>query len=218
MKIIYCLSTACMIIIMSLCGSVACADQGDKPGEPSFPIAVEAKAFVARFDRTELVKDDVFIKVLVDLAQSDMSAEAKADAFALVQERIGWLFVGAARLFPNEGYARTIAMIVTTYIQYQQKMPADLKVERLLELARKARDDHPLRASNALLLATILNHKASKESVLKAIDAHAIENATVPAIDLHNLSLAAALASTPPSSQSLSVYCRISNQRRAGRT
>jgi hypothetical protein len=191
-------SIACVITaIMAFCVDAAYAGQDDKPREPSFPIAAEATAFVARFNRTELVKDDVFIKVLVDLAQSDMSAEAKADAFALMQERIGWLFVGAARLFPNESYARTIAMILSTYVQYQQKMPADLKVEPLLDLARKTRGDHPLRASNALLLATILNHKASKESVMKAIDGHAIENATVPAIDLHNLSLAAALALDP---------------------
>src|SRR5271166_4196923 len=52
-------------------------------------------------------------------------------------------------------------MILSTYFQYQQKMPADLNVEPLFDLARKTRGDHPFRASNALLLATILNPKAS---------------------------------------------------------
>jgi hypothetical protein len=196
MKPVCWVSAACVVIV-TFCGDAARAAQDEKTREPSFPIAAEAKAFVGRVDRTELAKDDVFVKALVDLAKSDMPAEAKADAFALMQERIGWLFVGAARLFPNESYARTIAMILTTYFEYQQKMPADLKVEQLLDLARKTRGDHPLRASNALLLATILNPKASKESILKAIDARAIEDATVPAIDLHNLSLSAALALDP---------------------
>jgi hypothetical protein len=189
-------SSAC-VVIMAICGNAARGAQDDKAREPSFPIASDAKTFVGRFDRAEIAKDDVFVNVLVDLAKSGMPAEAKADAFALMQERIGWLFVCAARFFPNESYARTIAMILSTYFQYQQKMPADLKVEPLLDLARKTRGDHPLRASNALLLATILNPKASKESILKAIDARAIEDATVPAIDLHNLSLSAALALDP---------------------
>jgi hypothetical protein len=110
-KLAYRVFIAC-IMAMATSGDAALAAQVDKTREPSFPIAAEAKAFVGRFDRTELAKDDVFVKVLVDLAKSDMPAEAKADTFALMQERIGWLFVGAARLFPNESYARTIAMML----------------------------------------------------------------------------------------------------------
>jgi hypothetical protein len=164
---------------------------------PSFPRAAEAEAFVNRFDRRELVRDEVFVKVLQELARSDLSPQAKADAFALMQERIGWLFVGAARLFPRCGYAQTVAMMLSTYFQYQQKMPAGLDVGPLLELARTARGEHPLRASNALLLATILNPKAAKEAVDKAVDAGAIAKAPVPAIDLHNLAFAAALTAEP---------------------
>lgn len=164
---------------------------------PSFARAAEAEAFVARFDRTELVRDEVFVKVLQDLARSDLTPQAKADAFTLMQERIGWLFVGAARLFPGCGYAQTVAMTLSTYFQYQQKMPDGLDVGPLLDLARTSRADHPLRASNALLLATILNRKASKEAVEKAIDAEAIAKAPVPAIDLHNLAFAAALTADP---------------------
>jgi hypothetical protein len=187
------LSVACLVVV-AVFGAAAIAAQDDKDRTPSFPIAAEAKAFVDRIDRMELVKDEVFVKVLGDLVKSNLSPEAKADAFALMQDRIGWLFVGAARVFPKASYAQTIAMILTTYFKYQQKMPADLKVEPLLELARKARGDHPFRASNALLLATIVNHKAAKETVRKAINAEAIAKASVPAIDLHNLCLAAALA------------------------
>jgi hypothetical protein len=187
---------AAVLAAFWILASIAVAAQGPKDVDkkaPSFPIAAEAKAFVDRYDRTELVKDAVFIKVLEELARSKLSPEAKADAFALMQERIGWLFVGAARVFPGHGYAQTIAMILTTYVQYQEKMPAGLDVGPLLALSRTARDNHPLHASNALLLATILNYKAAKEAVDKAIDAKAIEKAPVPAIDLHNLCLAAAL-------------------------
>jgi hypothetical protein len=165
--------------------------------KPSFARAAEAEAFVARFDRTELVRDEVFVKVLQELARSDLSPQAKADAFALMQERIGWLFVGATRLFPGYGYFQTATMILSTYFQYQQKMPEGLDVGPLLELARTSRADHPLRASNALLLATILNPKAAKETVEKAIDAEAIAKAPVPTIDLHNLAFAAALTADP---------------------
>ncbi len=187
---------AALAILVSIAGAAPAAED-DKDTKPSFPIAAEATAFVARFDRMELIKDAVFVKVLEELARSKLSPEAKADAFALMQERIGWLFVGAARLMPNASYAQTTAMILTTYFEYQQKMPADLEVGPLLELARTARGTHPLRASNALLLATILNKKAAKEAVRKAIDPKAIAKATVPAIDLHNLSLAAALVLDP---------------------
>jgi hypothetical protein len=191
---------AAVLAAFWILASIAVAAQGPKDVDkkaPSFPIAAEAKAFVDRYDRTELVKDAVFIKVLEELARSKLSPEAKADAFALMQERIGWLFVGAMRLFPKVGYAQTTAMILTTYFEYQQKMPADLEVGPLLELARTARGTHPLRASNALFLATILNPKAAKDAVRKAIDAKAIAKAAVPAIDLHNLSLAAALTLDP---------------------
>ncbi len=187
---------AALVVLVSI-GSAESAAADDKDTKPSFPIAAEAQTFVGRYDRMELVKDAVFVKVLEELAGSKLSPEAKADAFALMQERIGWLFVGAMRLFPKAGYAQSIAMILSTYFQYQEKMPAGLEVGPLLDLARSARDAHPLRASNALLLATILNHKAAKDAVRKAIDAKAIAKASVPAIDLHNLCLAAALVRDP---------------------
>jgi hypothetical protein len=185
-----------LAILVSI-GHARAVAEDDKDQAPSFPIAAEARAFVDRYDRMELVKDAVFVKVLEELARSKLSPEAKADAFALMQERIGWLFVGAARLMPNASYAQTTAMILTTYFEYQQKLPADLEVGPLLELARKARETHPMRASNALLLATILNHKAAKDAVRKAIDPKAIAKTPVPAIDLHNLGLAAALTRDP---------------------
>jgi hypothetical protein len=192
--------SAAVVIVLGIVASISGAGPGTKDDEsqaPSFPIDAEAKAFVGRFDRTELVKDEVFVKVLKELAGSKLSPEAKADAFALMQERIGWLFVGAARLFPKCGYAQTMAMILSTYFKYQEDLPAGLDVAPLLELSRTARAQHPLRASNALLLATILNHKAVKDAVSKAIDAEAIRKAPVPAIDLHNLCLAAPLVRDP---------------------
>jgi hypothetical protein len=170
-------------------------DRDDK--KPSFPFEPAAEAFIGKFDRTALLNDEVFIKALVELAKSDLSPSAKADVFALMQQRIGWLFVGAARLFPGKGYAQTQAMVLTTFFQYQQKMPKGLEVGPLLELARTGRADHPLRPSNAILLATILNRESAKDAVRKAIDHKAIEAAQVPAIDLHNLGLAAALTADP---------------------
>lgn len=160
---------------------------------PSFPIAGEALVFVNKYHRTELVKDPVFIKVLVELARSKIPPEARADAFALMQERIGWLFVGTSRLFPGCGYAQTVAQTLSVYFKYQEAMPPGLPVAPLLELSKTARRTHPWRASNALLLATILDHRAARETVIEAIDAKAIDEAPVPAIDLHNLAFAAAL-------------------------
>jgi hypothetical protein len=86
---------------------------------------------------------------------------------------------------------------LSTYVEYQQKMPPGLEVGPLLAFASESRKDHPFRSSNALLLATILNRKAAKEAVVKAIDAKAIATANVPAIDLHNVAMAAALTGDP---------------------
>jgi hypothetical protein len=171
------------------------SDGGEK--KPSFPIEPAAEAFIGKFDRMALLKDDVFVKALEDLAKSNLSPAAKADAFALMQQRVGWLFVGAARLFPGQGYAQTQAMVLSTFFQYQQKMPKGLEVGPLLEFARMHRADHPLRASNAILLASILDRASAKDAVRKAIDLKAIEAAPVPAIDLHNLGLASALTGDP---------------------
>lgn len=169
--------------------------EGDK--KPSYPVEPTAAAFVARFDRRALLEDPVFLKALEDLARSDLTPEAQADAFALLQRQLGWLFSGAVRVFPKLGYAETQAQVLTTYFQYQEQLPKDLKVGPLLDLARTARAAHPLRGSNALLLATILNHNAAQEAVTKAIDLKLVESAPVPAIDLHNLCLAAALTRDP---------------------
>ena len=182
--------------------AVSVADNGPpkpNPGDKkaSFPIDPAAEAFIGKFDRTALLKDEVFIKALEDLAKSDLSPAAKADAFALMQQRVGWLFVGAARLFPGQSYAQTQALVLTTFFEYQQKMPKGLEVGPLLELVRTSRADHPLRASNAILLAVILNRESAKDAVGKMIDLKAIEAAPVPAIDLHNVGLAAALAVDP---------------------
>jgi hypothetical protein len=200
--ILPCLFSAMLVGTVLLSANVAAAiegpqapDGGDK--KPSFPIDPKAEAFIGKFDRLALLKDEVFLKALEDLAKCDLSPEAKADAFALMQQRIGWLFVGAARLFPGRSYAQTQAMVLTTFFQYQQKMPKGLEVGPLLELARTTRAGHPLRASNAILLASILNRAAAKDAVRKSIDLKEIEAAQVPAIDLHNLGLAAALTADP---------------------
>jgi len=173
----------------------AAQDEAERPEDrtPSYEVAQAARDFVGRFERQELFDDDTFIRTLRELARSDLPPEAKADAFILMQERLGWLFAGAARLFPNQGYAQTAAAMLSTYIQYQEAMPKDLDVEPLLDLAKTARADHPFRSSNALLLATILNHEQAKPAVREAIDFEAIQAAPVPPIDLHNLAFAAAL-------------------------
>jgi hypothetical protein len=173
--------------------------QGAIPADhkPSYPIEADAEAFVGKHPREKLSQDDVFIAVLQELARSDLSPRSKADAFALMQERIGWLFAGCTRLFPMHGYFQTQTLILSTYVEYQQKMPPGLEVGPLLAFASESRKDHPFRSSNALLLATILNRKAAKEAVVKAIDAKAIATANVPAIDLHNVAMAAALTGDP---------------------
>ena len=171
--------------------------KGAEDHKPSFSIQAEAEAFVAKHTREELSRDDVFVAVLQDLAKSRLSPKSQADAFALMQERIGWLFAGSARLFPKHGYFQTQTLILSTFFQYQQKMPQGLDVAPLLVFAKETRGDHPLRASNALLLATILNRSAAYEAAKAAIDAKLIASTKVPAIDLHNLSIAASLTGDP---------------------
>ncbi len=188
--------TVVAVLVVAGCAREARAADGDER-TPSFPISDHAKKFVGHLERNELAKDDVFVKALVELAKSDLSPEAKADAFMLMQDKIGWLFVGVAKIHPKHNYAQSVELTLSTYVQYQEKMPAGLDVGPLLKLAESSRNEHPLRPSNALLLATILNYKGSKDAVLKAIDAKAIARTQVPAIDLHNLSLAAALARDP---------------------
>jgi hypothetical protein len=187
------LALASLLYLAPLLSSV----QGADDHKPSYPIEADAEGFVNKHTREELSQDDVFVAVLQDLARSDLPPRSKADAFALMQQRIGWLFSGAARLFPGCGYFQTQTMILSTYFQYQQKMPAGLDVAPLLAFAKESRGDHPLRASNALLLATILNRAAAYDAVKKAIDAKSIASAKVPAIDLHNLSMSAALTADP---------------------
>jgi hypothetical protein len=186
---------ASILVLFPVAQSVAGAAPDDH--KPSFAVEADAEAFLAKYTREELSRDEVFVEVLRELAKSGLSPGSKADAFALMQERIGWLFVGTARLFPKLGYFQTQTLILSTYLEYQQKMPRGLEVGPLVDFAKKARGEHPLRSSNALLLATILNRSAACEAVKAAIDAKQIASAQVPAIDLHNVSLAAALTYDP---------------------
>lgn len=183
-----------LVVVLSLAVAVA---EGGEDHKPSFPVEADAEAFVARHTREEISRDEVFVAMLRELARSNLSPRAKADAFALMQERIGWLFVGTARLFPKYGYFQTQTMVLSTYFEYQQEMPPNLDVAPLLAFAKASRNDHPLRASNAFLLATILNRPAAAGPVKEAIDPKLIAAAPVPAIDLHNVSLAAALTGDP---------------------
>lgn len=169
----------------------------DDDKTPSFPVDEEAKVFAGRHGHAEWIKDEVFTKGLGALARSGLSPEAKTDAFILMQQEIGWLFAGALRNFPRMCYAQTSAQMLSTYFQYQQANQDGHDVAPLLKLAATTRAGHPLRASNALLLATLLNPKEAKPAILAAIDAPAIAASTVPAIDLHNLCLAAALTGDP---------------------
>ena len=185
-------------VFFAVVPTVTCLAAAPPEGRaPSFPIEAGAKTFVGRFTREELAKDEVFLGALKELAKSDLSPRAKADAFALLRERIGWLFTGALRLFPGCGYAQSQSMVFSTYFQYQLKMPAGLEVGPLLDLAKADRGDHPLRSPNALLLAVILNRGAATAAVEKAIDPKAIAAAEVPAIDLHDLATASALTGDP---------------------
>jgi hypothetical protein len=191
------MTSACLLASLLLLAPNFPRVEGANDHKPSFPIEADAEVFVAKHTREELSRDDVFVAVLQDLAKSDLSPRSKADAFALMQERIGWLFAGTARLFPNLGYFQTQTMILSTYFGYQQKMPPEFEVGPLLAFAKESRGNHPLRSSNALLLAIILNRAAAHDAVIKAIDAKLISSAMVPAIDLHNLSMAAALTGDP---------------------
>src|SRR4051812_18040406 len=112
-----CLWPAALVVTLVLGSNIANAIEGPEVHDrdekkPSFPIDPNAEAFLGKFDRMALLKDEVFVKALEDLAKSGLSPAAKADAFALMQQRIGWLFVGAARLFPGRGYAQTQAMVL----------------------------------------------------------------------------------------------------------
>jgi hypothetical protein len=178
-------------------GQAAAGTPTDDERKASYDIGPKAQEFIAPVARADWLKDDVFVAKLKELAASDLPAGDKADAFAQMQAKLGWLFLGVTKLFPGQGYAQTYAGIATTFFRYQEKMPADLDIASLLELARKGRGDHPFRASNAVLLAVVLNHRAAKDAVVRAIDGPAIESAPVPAIDLHNLALAATLTRDP---------------------
>src|SRR5262249_36157868 len=74
--------SAAVLMALGILASASGAWPGERDDDsraPSFPIDAEAKAFAGRFDRTELVKDEVFIKALGELARSKLSPEAKAD-------------------------------------------------------------------------------------------------------------------------------------------
>jgi hypothetical protein len=95
----------------------------DDDHKPSYPIDAEAEAFVAKRAREEYLRDEVFIASLQELAKSKLSPAAKADAFALMQQQVGWLFAGCMKLFPAHGYFQSQTLILSTYFRYQQKMP-----------------------------------------------------------------------------------------------
>ncbi len=175
-------------------------DQGGAPAEDTVVFEKAAREYVGQYTTAELFQDDVFVEVLQDLAQSKLTPEAKVDAFILMQQRIGWLFVGMVQMPPKWAYARWSGAQVSTYFQYAFVMPQGIDVADLLELA-DVEDERwttdPLRPSNALLLASILNHEAAGAAVAKAIDLEAVRATPVPPITIHNLAFAAMLTRDP---------------------
>jgi len=162
---------------------------------PSFKLSDEAIAFTKGFHARELIKDEIFIDSLQTILNSGLNEQAKIDSFVILLDKIGWLFNGSVRLFPGGSYVETYYGIVSTYIKYQKAFKnINYNVTGILEIASKSCEENTISCSNALLLATILDKKASSQTISQLSTVQHINNSKVPAIFLHNLTLSAVLS------------------------
>ncbi|MCP5056761.1 MAG: hypothetical protein GY937_08575 [bacterium] len=110
-------------------------------------------------------------------------------------DRIGWLFAGSQRLFPNRGYLGTFGGQATTYFAYQEQLDQHRSLAPdFFSLSRVNCSKNVVRCSSGLLLAALVGPQAAGAEVTRLVDSSAELSAEVPDILIHSITLAAALS------------------------
>lgn len=163
--------------------------------EPSFAIEPAAAARVSPIARERLMSDETFVKELRSLLSSRLSPVEKVDAFSLMLEKIGWLFAGKVNLPPGFSYARLSAGQSSTFLLYQQRLTGlEYYAPSLLPIAQQGCAANPVRCSNAILLAALLDRKACIPAVRAMLRDHPVAATGPPTIVLHGIARAVLLA------------------------
>lgn len=140
--------------------------------------------------------DDAFFNALLKKIVSDkqFSEKEKVQIFYLMQKKLSFAFVGVAYLPPKQNYFNFFMGESITW----QKTALNLKelhydVTGLLALVSSEQKSDPVVASNALLLATILNPDSSLSKLEYYSRAELIAEFENPDIFNHHLCLSAAI-------------------------
>ena len=162
--------------------------------KPTYLISAKAQAAIGPLDARTLADDEAFIKTLTGVLKNpDFSDADKADAFFLMRMKFDWAFIGAASIPPGLTYDRVFGMYLNTYRGYGKALGDGRDVKGLLELAKLSGPEHITRASSALLLAAVLDPKATRDTVVALCDPQLVEASAAPPVTIHHLSLCAAL-------------------------
>ena len=175
-----------------------------EPAPPSLPrhacaIHPEVDEWARSLEARDLVRDEVFLDVLRSVLDRSAFAEAdKADAFYLMLKTIRWNFSGAVQIPPGMDYPALFDGISRTHLAYQAHLQ-DLRydVAPLLRIAASEHRTNVVRASHALLLAAILDRKATSATVRSLLAPEEIQRAQAPDILLHHAALATVLVRQP---------------------
>lgn len=146
-------------------------------------------------DKSSYFDDDFFNGMLKKLvSDKQFSDKEKAQMFFLMQKKLGFAFFGVAYLPPKQNYYECQAGKVMTY-EKTRAVLQDLhyNVSGLLTLVDSNLHKDPIVASNALLLATLLNSNDVVKKLEEYSSASVILGAKNPDIFNHYVCLSASL-------------------------
>jgi hypothetical protein len=163
--------------------------------QSSFVLSSEAQIFTEKYHANDLIDDSYFISTLDMILTSDLNELSKVDAFMIILDKIGWLFNGTMKLFPERNYFETYTGTIATYLKYQKALePLEYDINKLLAITQPSSNASVIQRANALLLATIVNRQASISQIYALCNSEVINSSDVPAIMLHSISMSVVLA------------------------
>lgn len=194
--------TLSLILLLLVLGTAQPSSAAKAPEEirrQAIQLSPEAREFTDSLRIRELADDRYFGAMLLRmLNRPELTEDQKVEIFYAMLKSIGWGFSGAVRIPAYYDYFQVFGGYVSSFLRHQETLaPLAYDAHGLLEIARRDSQQNVSHASHALLLAMLLDAK-TKNSLEEFMSAEMFQQAQVPEIWLHYLSLAVVLSQDAP--------------------
>lgn len=187
-----------MVLICVLSGFIHSAYTTNAPEmhrNKAVPVSGKSLEIVGPMGVKDLIQDDYFLKNLSEiLKRDDFTEDDKVDVFYLMLKKIKWSFSGVLDIPPKYDYRMLFNNYAGIFVSYQKFLKSlNYNGKGLLEIAKRDYKSNVMHASNALLLAAILDPQSFIQDISFFLDFRHIQESQFADIFLHYICLATTL-------------------------